>query len=327
MGAEAALARHVAGAGACGTDRGPSGASAPHLAADSPAGVGAGRSADRHRVAASGRARSRQRAGRDGAVSARSDPRARARAHPPPRLPGQPAADARRDSALLPSRPSGGCRTASASSARTAATISRSACAAMRTPTRGRLPTSKSCAAPTPAAPRHCGYRRLAVPRVRRLLGAPSHAAAARLARRSRRAAARRRCLGGIAAGAEGPQSPLPHGSPRSGTALSVSALGRLYPSRRPRAKGPAAPPPADARSSGPPQPSNVAPPAVPPPRDGAGRARRYGQPPSISQSSSDSHGNWSWSDNGDRLEVTYSGTFEFTDDDTDVRQFSAAGG
>src|SRR4029078_6792786 len=35
---------------------------------------------------------------------------------------------------------------------------------------------------------------------------------------------------------------------------------------------------------------------------------------------------NWVWSNNGEKLEVTYSGTFEFTDDDTDVRQVSAGG-
>ena len=46
----------------------------------------------------------------------------------------------------------------------------------------------------------------------------------------------------------------------------------------------------------------------------------------SISQSSSDSHGSWSWSNNGERLQVDYSGTFDFTDDDTDVQQMSAGG-
>jgi beta-lactamase regulating signal transducer with metallopeptidase domain len=46
----------------------------------------------------------------------------------------------------------------------------------------------------------------------------------------------------------------------------------------------------------------------------------------SISQSSSDSRGSWSWSDNGERLQVDYSGTFDFTDDDTDVQQMSAGG-
>ena len=70
-------------------------------------------------------------------AAGRGHPRPRARAHPPPRLSRQPAADARRDAALLPSRRCGGCRAASAPSARTAATISRSACAAIPTRTRG----------------------------------------------------------------------------------------------------------------------------------------------------------------------------------------------
>ena len=53
------------------------------------------------RLAQAGRAAAGERAGRPVAAAARGDPRARARAHPPPRLPGQPAADARRDAALL----------------------------------------------------------------------------------------------------------------------------------------------------------------------------------------------------------------------------------
>jgi hypothetical protein len=46
----------------------------------------------------------------------------------------------------------------------------------------------------------------------------------------------------------------------------------------------------------------------------------------SISHHVNDSQGNWSWSNNGEKLEVSYSGSFEFTDDDTDVRQISAGG-
>jgi hypothetical protein len=45
-----------------------------------------------------------------------------------------------------------------------------------------------------------------------------------------------------------------------------------------------------------------------------------------VSQSSSDSRGSWSWSDNGVRLQVDYSGTLEFSDDDADVQQMSAGG-
>ena len=72
-----------------------------HRAADPAARVRARRSADGHRLAEAGRAAAGERAGRAGAAAARSDPRARARAHPPSRLPGQPAADAGRDAALL----------------------------------------------------------------------------------------------------------------------------------------------------------------------------------------------------------------------------------
>ncbi|HTM24356.1 MAG TPA: M56 family metallopeptidase [Vicinamibacterales bacterium] len=46
----------------------------------------------------------------------------------------------------------------------------------------------------------------------------------------------------------------------------------------------------------------------------------------SISEHSSGSHGSWSWSNDGEKLEVTYSGEFEFTDDDSDVRQLSPGG-
>ena len=66
--------------------------------------VGAGRSADGDRLAAAGRAAAGERAGGPGAAAARGDPRARARAHPAPRLPRQPAADARRDAAVLSPR-------------------------------------------------------------------------------------------------------------------------------------------------------------------------------------------------------------------------------
>jgi Zn-dependent protease with chaperone function len=50
------------------------------------------------------------------------------------------------------------------------------------------------------------------------------------------------------------------------------------------------------------------------------------GTPQSISQHSDDAHGNWSWSDNGEKLQVDYNGKFDFTDDDADVREMSAGG-
>jgi len=45
-----------------------------------------------------------------------------------------------------------------------------------------------------------------------------------------------------------------------------------------------------------------------------------------ISHTQDDSTGNWIWSSNGDKLSVNYRGRFEFTDDDTDVREISSGG-
>ena len=46
----------------------------------------------------------------------------------------------------------------------------------------------------------------------------------------------------------------------------------------------------------------------------------------SISHHQDDSSGNWVWSSNGEKLSVSYRGRFEFTDDDTDVREISSGG-
>jgi beta-lactamase regulating signal transducer with metallopeptidase domain len=46
----------------------------------------------------------------------------------------------------------------------------------------------------------------------------------------------------------------------------------------------------------------------------------------SISHHVSDSTGNWIWWNNGERLQVNYSGTFDFTDDDADIRELSPGG-
>lgn len=46
----------------------------------------------------------------------------------------------------------------------------------------------------------------------------------------------------------------------------------------------------------------------------------------SISHHSNDQSGNWVWQNNGEKLEVNYSGAFEFTDDDSDIRQISPNG-
>jgi beta-lactamase regulating signal transducer with metallopeptidase domain len=46
---------------------------------------------------------------------------------------------------------------------------------------------------------------------------------------------------------------------------------------------------------------------------------------PAVAQSDRQS-GNFTWSNNGEKLQVNYEGTFEFTDDDTDVRSLSSGG-
>jgi beta-lactamase regulating signal transducer with metallopeptidase domain len=46
----------------------------------------------------------------------------------------------------------------------------------------------------------------------------------------------------------------------------------------------------------------------------------------SISHRQDGSSGNWIWSDNGEKLQVNYTGAFEFTDDDTDIRELSRGG-
>jgi len=46
----------------------------------------------------------------------------------------------------------------------------------------------------------------------------------------------------------------------------------------------------------------------------------------SISHHQDDSSGNWIWSNNGEKLSVSYSGRFDFTDDDTDLREISSDG-
>ena len=73
-----------------------------HICADGDAAaVARGRRADGDRLAEARRAAARERPRRPLAAAGRSDPRARARARPPSRLPREPAADAARDAALL----------------------------------------------------------------------------------------------------------------------------------------------------------------------------------------------------------------------------------
>ena len=75
----------------------------------------------------------------------------------------------------------------------------------------------------------------------------------------------------------------------------------------------------AEAAVPAPPAPPAVpAPPAPPaPPSPGA---------QSISIDTRGSSGNWIWSNNGEKLAIEYKGTFELTDDDTDVKAISPGG-
>jgi beta-lactamase regulating signal transducer with metallopeptidase domain len=144
--------------------------------------------------------------------------------------------------------------------------------------------------------------------RVRRLLGAPSS--------HSGRAPAWLAGLvalllvGGIAAGADAGRQDRVAAAPAAPSTPAVPSAEPAAPVEAVPAS--AAAPPAMAAPSAMP-----APPAMPTPA---------AQSVSVSQSTSDSHGSWSYTNNSDHLEVTYSGAFEFTDDDTDVRQLSAGG-
>lgn len=119
------------------------------------------------------------------------------------------------------------------------------------------------------------------------------------------------------------PAPPAPPVQPET-AALSGSAE-PVQPAAPPQPALPADPPePAEsAEPAEPPQPARPASPAPPaqpaPPAPPAG-----GQ--SISHQVNDSRGTWAWSSNGEKLEVKYSGAFEFTDDDADIRQISPGG-
>jgi len=98
----------------------------------------------------------------------------------------------------------------------------------------------------------------------------------------------------------EPPAAPVPPAVPDAPVAPAVASVGAV----------PATPAVAPA-----PPPAAPAPPAPP--------AR---QSQSISHQVDGTTGNWIWSSDGEKLEVKYSGAFEFTDDDTDVREMSSGG-
>jgi beta-lactamase regulating signal transducer with metallopeptidase domain len=196
--------------------------------------------------------------------------------------------------------------------------------------------------------------------RVRRLLGAPSShtgRAPAWLA-----GSVALLLIGGIALGSDGlraeqsaPPSvasvttpaPAPVASVRTPIAASPQSNPTTYLERVPMADPPAAPPappapparpappavpapPAPAAVPAPPAPAAVpalpAPPAVPAPPAPAAPPAPPSPSQSISHQTNDSHGNWTWSSNGEKLEVKYSGAFAFNDDDTDVKEISSGG-
>src|SRR4029079_4666735 len=82
--------------------------------------------------------------------------------------------------------------------------------------------------------------------------------------------------------------------------------------------------------------PAAPAPPPVPPALGAFVEAPAAPAPPappapgtvsqSVSHTVNDSTGNWSWSKNGEKLQFSYSGEFEFTDDDADIKLVSSGG-
>jgi beta-lactamase regulating signal transducer with metallopeptidase domain len=162
--------------------------------------------------------------------------------------------------------------------------------------------------------------------RIRRLLGAPSSHTGRGPAWLAGTVALL--LIFGIAAGADVQDPPAPPAPPVPVAALAPPAppappvpVAALAPPAPPVAAAPAPPvPPVAAAPPGvePAPPAPAAPPAPPaPPR---------GESQSISHRDDESRGNWTWSNNGEKLSVSYSGQFEFTDDDTDVARLSSGG-
>jgi hypothetical protein len=127
-------------------------------------------------------------------------------------------------------------------------------------------------------------------------------------------------------------QSPVPRetsdnlqSGPETSTDASASLVVQVPPPPPPAPPAPPVPPvpPADWKAGDPPPalPAIPAVPAVPaPPAPPADRV--WSSPDGKGQSS----GNYVWSNNGEKLEVHYRGTFELNDDDTDIVKMSPGG-
>lgn len=162
--------------------------------------------------------------------------------------------------------------------------------------------------------------------RVRRLLGAPTHTAS-RPAWLTAGIAAM--LLAGIAVSAQNGSAVLA----KSDAAARAVPVSEPTPASRPARTAPVVAPaetatvqqaPAAAEGDTTPVPAatdSVEPaPRVAPMAAARAAASQPQERTAISEHLDNSTGSWSWSHNGDKLEVSYTGTFEFTDDDADVR-------
>jgi Zn-dependent protease with chaperone function len=157
--------------------------------------------------------------------------------------------------------------------------------------------------------------------RVRRLVGAPAGHAGVRPAWLA--ASAALLIVGGMTVGADGvrpKQDPMPDPKP----VIATTPTAAIEPQIAAASGVPASPRPSTVAVG--PSPVGVVPPLDRAPASTAVVATVASTPQSISQHGDDSHGNWSWSNNGEKLQAEYSGSFDFTDDDTDVRQMSPGG-
>ena len=122
------------------------------------------------------------------------------------------------------------------------------------------------------------------------------------------------------AAPAQSPASP-PQASPITSDDLKQASRVAPVPPAPPQPPSAPGPPPAPpttlAAAAVPAPPAPPAVPAVPAPPAVPGQT-------SISSSTHNSSGNWIWSNDGEKLQIDYTGTFELSDDDADVTAMSA---